>query len=457
MKIAVLSGSPKGKYSITLQSALYLQHHNPGDEFEIFHVGQKIRKYEDSAVMGEIIDALAAADVILFAYPVYTFLATYQMARFIELMKLHPKSKSLSGKFATQITTSKHFYDYTAHRYVQDNCADMGLKYITGLPADMDDLLLDSGIKQINDFYKRLRFCVENDMYEKRTTPKVKPVSFDYNSAIPATDKSADFRAVIVSDCEDNNSMLRSMIDAFVAAFPYNVDEFNLAEFKFSGGCLGCFKCAADGTCVYKDNFENVLRERILTGDAIIYATTIRDHSLGTKTKNFHDRQFCNGHRVMTHGKVVGYILDGEISKEHNLYDVIDSRSDVSNMFLGGVATNESRERSLTDASIATLAKTTAFALRGSITKPQSFFGVGGTKVFRDLIYLMQGIMKADHKYYKKHGVYDFPHKRYGFILKMKILGVLMRNKVISKKIGNRVNVEMMKPYTKAILRSPKG
>ena len=101
MKIAVLSGSPKGKYSITLQSALYLQHHNPRDEFEIFHVGQKIRKYEDSAVMGECIDALAAADVILFVYPVYTFLAPYQMARFIELMKRHPKSKSLSGKFAS--------------------------------------------------------------------------------------------------------------------------------------------------------------------------------------------------------------------------------------------------------------------------------------------------------------------------------------------------------------------
>lgn len=28
----------------------------------------------------------------------------------------------------------------TAHRYIQDNCADLGLRYIRGLSADMDDL-----------------------------------------------------------------------------------------------------------------------------------------------------------------------------------------------------------------------------------------------------------------------------------------------------------------------------
>ena len=52
---------------------------------------------------------------------------------------------SLEGKYATQLSTSKHFYDITAHRYIQDNCGDMGLKYIRGLSADMEDLLNKKG------------------------------------------------------------------------------------------------------------------------------------------------------------------------------------------------------------------------------------------------------------------------------------------------------------------------
>ena len=34
-------------------------------------------------------------------------------------------------------------------------------------------------------------------------------------------------------------------------------------------------------------------------------------------------------------------------------------------------------------------------------------------KIFRDLIYVMcRGMMKADHKFYKEHGIYDFPYKQ---------------------------------------------
>ena len=43
MNILVLNGSPKGDYSITLHTVLYLQALNPQDHFEILHVGQNIR------------------------------------------------------------------------------------------------------------------------------------------------------------------------------------------------------------------------------------------------------------------------------------------------------------------------------------------------------------------------------------------------------------------------------
>jgi len=63
-----------------------------------------------------------------FSYPVYTFIEPSQLHRFIELLKA--SGLDVSGKFATQITTSKHFYDVTAHKYIQDNCQDLGMNIL---------------------------------------------------------------------------------------------------------------------------------------------------------------------------------------------------------------------------------------------------------------------------------------------------------------------------------------
>ena len=142
MQILVLNGSPKGSYSITLQTVNYLQAKHPEHTFEVLHVGQRIKQLEKDFAPAQ--EALEKAEMILFSYPVYTFITPCQLQRFIELIKEH--GVDLTGKYATQISTSKHFYDMTAHRYIQDNCGDLGLKYIRGLSADMDDLLKEKGL-----------------------------------------------------------------------------------------------------------------------------------------------------------------------------------------------------------------------------------------------------------------------------------------------------------------------
>ena len=126
MKIAVINGSPKGKYSITLQTTRYLEIKFPEHKFCVLHAGQKIKALEKD--FSEARALLESADCILFSYPVYTFLAPSQLHRFIELTKA--SGVDLTGKFATQITTSKHFYDVTAHKYIEENALDLGMRYI---------------------------------------------------------------------------------------------------------------------------------------------------------------------------------------------------------------------------------------------------------------------------------------------------------------------------------------
>ena len=81
----------------------------------------------------------------------------------------------------------------------------------------------------------------------------------------------------------------------------------------------------------------------------------------------------------------------------------------------------------------------------------QLFYGVGGTKIFRDLIYLMQGFMKADHKFYKEHGIYDFPQKQKGKLLQMKLIGALMAMPSAQKKMKGKTSQFIVGPYQKLI------
>ena len=106
--------------------------------------------------------ALQKAELILFCYPVYTFIAPYQLHRLIELIKAD--GVDLTGKFASQITTSKHFYDVTAHRYVEENCLDLGMKVVRGLSADMEDLLSERGQKEARDFLTSCCFPVNTTL-----------------------------------------------------------------------------------------------------------------------------------------------------------------------------------------------------------------------------------------------------------------------------------------------------
>ena len=46
MKVLVLNGSPKGEYSITLQTVKYLEACFPEDTFQVLHVGQRIKALE---------------------------------------------------------------------------------------------------------------------------------------------------------------------------------------------------------------------------------------------------------------------------------------------------------------------------------------------------------------------------------------------------------------------------
>ena len=442
MKILVINGSPKGKYSITLQTVNYLQLLHPEHEFELLHAGASIKALEKD--FSPALAAVERAELLLFSYPVYTFIAPSQLHRFIELLKA--SGLDLSGKYASQLTTSKHFYDITAHRYIEENCHDLGLRYITGLSADIDDLTTGKGQQEAEKFFDYLIWSARHGIYEPAPAPLPEPARVPVKpAAIPAA--PADGDVVVLTDCEAEDAQLQAMIDRFRAVMPRTTRVINIRQYPFRGGCLGCFNCAITGKCIYKDGFDEYLRNEIQTAEAIVYAFTIRDHSMGARFKMYDDRNFCNGHRTVTIGMPVGYLISGNYTLEANLQQIVQARAQVGSNFLAGVATDEADPT----AAIDNLADKLSYALEHNYLPPQNFYGIGGMKVFRDLIWIMQGMMRADHKFYKSHGQYDFPQKQWPRMLAMYGVGALLANPGLKSKMGNRMNEGMLMPYRKAL------
>ena len=443
MKILVINGSPKGKNSVTLHTALYLEALHPEHTFTVVHAAQLLRKFEQNFQPLRI--ELEAADLILFCYPVYTFVAPYQLHRLIELIK--ENGVSLVGKAASQITTSKHFYDMTAHRWLEENCFDLGMNVLKGLSADMDDLLTQRGQQEAEMFFQQLMFsCHHGDFL----TPPPSPPSQErtcYQAVLPELEKNGEKDVVIVTNCASDDVNLSAMITDFRATLPHKSRVINIRDFPFSGGCLGCFQCAVSGKCVYRDGFDSFLREKIQSADAIVYAFAISDHFTHSSFKCYDDRQFCNGHRTVTRGIPAAYLISGDYRWETNLRTILEGRAEVGGTYLCGVATDEGN----TTKDIQNLAANLAFALEHHLRRPANFYGVGGMKIFRDLIYIMRGLMKADHKFYKENGFYDFPQKQRGRILQMQAVGGLMAMPSVQKKLKGKMSDYIITPYQKVV------
>ena len=438
MRILFVNGSPRARFSVTLQSCLYLEKRFPAHKFETLNVGAGLMGFEKD--MGPVRAAMERAELVVFAYPVYTFLAPSQLHRFLELVK--ENSLPLAGKYVTQLTTSKHFFDVTAHRFMEDNFHDLGMRVIRGLSADMEDLLREEGRRELEQFFSYALYCVENGVYERRESlPREERAP--YVSVLEACKKQEGFDTVIVGDLREGDESLRALIKDFDAAYPYRTRFVNLAEFPFKGGCLGCLNCASDGRCVYHDGFDVLLREKILNADAIVYAFTLRDHSMGSRFKMYDDRQFCNGHRAAGEGKPFAYLVNGDMRGEENLRTVLEARAAMGHSFFAGTASDAQELRSLS--------LRLSFALEKHYAPPMSFYGVGGRKIFRDLVWLMQGLMRADHLYYREHGLYDFPQRRFPRMLALRLLGSLLRSRRLRSLIGDRMNEALLRPYRKII------
>lgn len=448
MKILVISGSPKGENSLTLQYVKYVSKHLPGCEFSIRHVGRDIKKIEaDSGVFDALIAEAATADGILWTFPVYHMSVPSQLKRFIELV-FERSPDAFKDKYATALTTSVHFYDHTAHNYVNAVSCDLGLRYLDGFSAEMDDLLKEDERGQLLTFFRHFLDAIEKRRPIEMRFPQVSRRMPEFVPVgLPAASEPGHKKIAVVTDVAASDVNLSRMIEAF-GKFAGNVDLINLHEVKINGGCLGCIKCAYDNVCVYTDGYREAY-DRIMSADAIVYAGTIRDRSLSARWKIFFDRSFFKGHCPPESLKQIGYIVSGPLGSLPDLRQELEARASVKNSNLAGFVTDESGDPVQITALLGELAERLQWGTVEGFQRPASFLGVGGHLLFRDLVYNMSGWFGADYRFYKKYQLLDYPQKDYKARLFNFCLRTLMRIPQVRREFYGMAVVGMASKHRK--------
>jgi len=457
MKIIVLNGSPKGSISVTVQYVLFIQKKFPQHELKIINISQEIRKIEkDEKAFQGIIDDVGSSDGVLWAFPLYFQLVPSQYKRFIELIWERGAENALKNKYTAVLSTSIHFYDHTAQNYMNAICDDLDMKYAGSFSADMSDLLKEEERDNLILFAEHFFKAIENNA---PTVKNFKPVTYgELNYIHGNVGRKIDIgskKVVIVTDSEDGQTNLGRMIERFTKSFSKEVEVINLHDVDIKGGCLGCLQCGYDNTCSYgdKDGYTEFYNTKIKTADVLVFAGVIKDRYLSSRWKMFFDRSFFNGHVPTWTGKQVGFIISGPLSQIPNLRQILESWVQMEQASLVDFITDEYEDSAQIDALLQSLAERVVTFADENYIKPATFLGVGGRKIFRDDIWgRLRFPFQADHKYYRKHGIYDFPQKDRKARITNTILILLTKIPKMRKEIySKRMKEESIKPLQKVV------
>ena len=457
MRIAVLNGSPKGDISVTMQYVYFLQNKFQQHELKILNISQRIQAIEKTEeTFQEIIDEIRLADGVLWAFPLYFLLVHSHYKRFIELIFERGMEDVFQQKYTAAISTSIHFYDHTAHNYINAICDDLDMKYVGSFSADMYDLLEGKKRKELILFAEHFFSAIENDIPTAKTFQPLLDSQFEY---VPGNVKSkidtGDKKILVLTDSTDYQTNLGKMIERFSRSFSSEIEVIDLNDVDIKGGCLGCIQCGYDNSCSYgdKDGYIEFFNSKVRPSDVLVFAGNIKDRYLSSRWKLFFDRSFFNNHTPVFVGKQVGFIVSGPLRQIPNLRQILEAWFECEQSNMVDIITDESEDSTQIDGLLHSLAeRLIRFSIEG-YKKPATFLGVGGTKIFRDDIYgRLRFPFRADHRYYRRHGMYDFPQKDYKVRINNAIMTVLVKIPSIRKEIYNqRIKTEMIKPFQKVL------
>lgn len=456
MKICIISGSPKGEESITLQYVRFIEQAFPEHTFPVVHAGRDIKKMEQQReAWDEALAKVYDSDGVVFATPVYFMLVPGQLKRFIEMAFERDARSAFSQKYSAALTTSIHYFDHTAHSYLHGISEDFGMHHAGSYSAHMEDLKSEVEQKRLLLFFSDFLDAISEKRAITREFLPLPKVSPTYYPSTQSTVVDTNGRRVVILHDAKPGSDQEAMVRRMAALFGGQATVADIGDSLMKGGCLGCCRCAFDNTCVYQDGFRDFWERYVVPADIMIMCGTIQDRYLSATWKQWNDRSFFNGHVPALEGKQIGYLVEGPLAHLPNLREVLAMRVMMGKANLVGIVTDESGDSGEIDTAIRTLAsRSVRFAEQGYIS-PATFQAVGGRKLFRDEIWGgMRAIFKADDRYFRTHGLYDFPTKNYLERIGNRLFSFFLDIPGIRKNVEKNLVTYMIRPFRETIEKS---
>lgn len=463
MHILVLGGSPKGESSLTLRYVRFLALKFPEHSFEELHVATSIRTLErDGDALETLAAKVRAADAVIFAFPLYVCLVHADYKRFFELVEERGLMEAFSGKPALLLSSSVHWFDHTALEYVRGMAEDWGMGICGVYSAAMRDLTKAEERARIESF-GRIAFkrAASGELPHRETAPRP---AWDYaytprGGGDPVA--SGGLKLLIVTDGAPGSG-IRAMAERFQTLFDGTSELVDLNVLPMKGGCQGCIRCGLDNQCIYgdSDGVKAVYREKLRQADIVVWAYAIRDRYWSARAKTFIDRRFLDTHQPNAVGKQVVYLVSGPLSDHANLRQIMVGMEEFGGGHLAAVVTDESRDAVVIDGAIRGAVERAVECHQAGYEAPRTFLGVAGAKIFRDEIWgPLRFPFVGDHRYYKAHGLYDFPQRQWGIRLKNTLLRALVLLPPVRRAILADMKSHMVQPLdgVLASLRRPDG
>ena len=456
MKIVVLNGSPKGDASITMQYVHFIAKHFPQHEYSFINIANDIKQIEniEDKFFG-LIGNISRADFIFWAFPVYFYVVSAQYKRFIELIFEKKATNAFRDKYTAVITTSIHVFDHAAVNYIHSICDDLNMKYTGAYTAFMYDLLSDKERERLIKFADDVFTTAGSSSVTSRTFSSLVGSSFKYKPGKPDSKISTEGkRILIITDNDGEQTNLSAMTERFKEAFADNIEVVNLRNIDIRGGCLGCLNCCYDYTCVYKaqDGYIEFFNTKVKPADVLVFAGAIKDRYLSSLMKCYFDRTFFNGITPTMKGKQFGFIISGRLRQISNLRQILEAFFEVQQGNVVDIITDEAEDSDAIDKGLQSLAVRLIRLAKAEYVKPGTFFRQGVGKIIRDETWGNQRFVHpADHRYYKKQGLYNFPQKQYKTRFRNLMMMTLMKIPAFRKEMYKRLKAEMIKPLKNVV------
>ncbi|MCT4507396.1 MAG: NAD(P)H-dependent oxidoreductase [Tepidibacter sp.] len=423
MNIVILNGSPKSSNSVTIQSIHYLALKNKTYNFEYLNIIDALRKGKQEIL--KIVDKVNKSDGVIWSFPVYHMLIPAHMKEFIEKIYEYNLIDKFFNKYCVTYSTSIHYYDHTAHDYMEGICNDFDMKYLGSLSHDMNDLIKKECQRELEFFFNNFINSIKTNELTSKRFKKTSKYNYNYQNNQSLKKIKTTKRTVIVTDSA-KGSNIDKMITKYSSMIDGPVKVVNINESNFKNYCIGCCNCSTHNQCIYHniDDHRETLDYILDNSDIIVYACEIKDRYFSSRMKLFFDRSFCYTHIPIFKGRQIAYLVSGPASELESLNEIMRAYgSNETNLV--GIVSDECQDNTILNTQIENLVSKSINYAEQEYIKTPMFLSVCGAKLFSDAIKSRLGtIFLADYNYYKSNN--------------------LIKNESIKDKLGNIIFRYMM-------------